>query len=341
MFSEDSMKRIACTVLVLVTLWLRPDQEPIYIYPVGSFEYAGNRHILVLKQWATETLELYDWNSTTSRMSKMLMSTYTPACVMMLPDLSGFSFVDNGRIRIKRFVKWAVKTLDIYEPIYGIEFIRWLDEQTCYFHAKCDGHYGIYTINMEEELVALYAGSSVDYLFPFMVGASCFCIEKSGTHSLCNYKIIRCSQGRAPEVIATFGSQQLALLEMQSEHEGYVLGYEIKGPMVHFHWYQLMYEENAWRLNIVLDFNVPEYLLYGPRRLYESILPFVPRIIGSCIYYSSYDSITQKMALYKFNRKKDTLETKMHTDKHLFAPIFDHKKGWCGGTMFPCDLTNL
>ena len=138
----------------------------LYVYPIAAFKLFGTQHMLVLKQWSPQELELSDWNITTGSMNKILMSMYTPAAVTLLPDKSGFSFVDNGRIRIKRFEKRAVKSLDIYDPVYGIELIHWIDNQTCYFHAQSDGRYGIYTLTMEEELTLIMASSFLIICIP-------------------------------------------------------------------------------------------------------------------------------------------------------------------------------
>jgi hypothetical protein len=334
------MARLFFIALFYTGMWAA--EQPLYIYPVGSFEHAGSSHLLVLMQWSLERIELYDWNSATGLMSKILMSLYTPACVTVLPDSTGFSFVDNGRIRIKRFEKRAVKSLDINKPIYGIELIRWLDNQSCYFHAKYDGHYGIYMVNLEEELVPVLTSSSADYMYPFIVGSLCFCIERTGRPSRLTYKVVRCRPGASPEVIATFGARPPTMLHMQSTCEGYVLTYEMQGPMVLFHYYQLICRDKDWTVRSLIDFRVPGVLLYGPNRLYESLLPFVPRIVDSYIYFSSYDSTAQKMVLYSYDRQTCAIKKcEVATLGHLFAPIFCGKRGWCGGTAFPHEIKSM
>ena len=334
------MKYILFLLSLLLSngLCIGHSENPLYVYPVASFEQLGTLHMLVLKQWSLDDLELYDWNIATGLMSKTLMSMYTPAAVTMLPDASGFSFIDNGRIRIKRFEKRAVKSLDIYDPVYGIELINWLDNQTCYFHAQSDDRYGVYTLTTEEELKPVLKDNSVDYLYPAVVNQTIFFIERVKSKKQLSYKIGTRAfddQDAQPQIIADFGSRVIMLLTMQFVNEGFVIEYVHGAECQLFHYHHLIKIDGTWQTHELFTFQVPHEFFAGPNRIYESILPLVPRDIGQYIYFSSYDESVRRLVLYRFNKLTKKSECIVQSSGNLFVPVFYGNHGWCGGTSYP------
>lgn len=326
----------AVMLLLLGHISFAHSEQPLYTYPVAGYEAHGNKHLLVLNQWSLE-LELYDWNNETGQINKVLAACYTPASVSILPDISGFSFVDNGRIRIKRFEKRAVKTLDIYEPVYGIEIVRWLDAQTCYFHAQSDGRFGIYSLTIEEELSPLLISATADFLYPSIINNNLFFIEHGidrdyaiGTCSLtCNDKI--------PVTIINFSTKPLCFLYMKNLKEGFVIECDKKALYYLFHYHHLIDNGSQWQHEQLFSFEIPqEFFINGPQHLYESLVPLIPRMIGDKIYFSSYNTQTGYLDLSCFCIITRSIEQVASNLGHIFPPYFIGSEGWAGGSIFPC-----
>jgi hypothetical protein len=341
-YNEDAMRfMLYLTSLLLIEhACLASSENPLYTYPVAVYERFGNPHMLVLKQWSLENLELYGWNMTTGDMTKVLMSSYVPSAVTMLPDQSGFSFVDNGRIRIKRFEKRAVKSLDIYDPVYGIELIRWLDSQTCYFHAQADGRYGIYMLTLEEELTPILIHKSVDYTYPTIIENDLFYIERRiDNKKKQSFSIGTCSIAsscRYTNNLVNFGTKPLIMLQMVTAYEGFVIECDVQQELYTFHYHHLTKSGSNWQRRELFPFQVPqEFFIDGPKRLYESLLPLAPRAAGDGIYFSSYDKQIGRLALYRFSLQAGHAERIAGTSGHLFTPVFLGKLGWAGGTTYP------
>lgn len=331
----------AVILMLLGSTFQAHSDEPLYTYPVAGYEIQGAKHLLVLKQWSLEDLELYDWNSTTGQMNKALMAYYTPAAVSLLPDISGFSFVDNGRIRIKRFEKRAVKTLDIYEPVYGIEIIHWLDAQTCYFHALSDGLFGIYSLTLDADLTPLLTSTAANFLYPYIIDNSLFFIKReidSEQHPL--YSFGTCSlsgSDRTPVTLLTFSTKPLRFLYMKNLKEGFAIECDKNGPYYLFYYHHLIDKGTEWQDELLFSFEIPqEFFINGHRRLYESLVPLLPCMIGDKIFFSSYNTKTGYLDLSCFCIKTNSIEQVASNLGHIFPPYFVGSEGWVGGSFFSC-----
>jgi hypothetical protein len=147
--------------------------------------------IYVLHQKSSTHVELWQWNPETHQTVKALLSTFTPAGLQVLPNNSGISFIDQGRIRVKKFIKRSPKALEIYKPLYNIGTLSWLDEYAAYFSAKEHDNYGIYQIDLASNLHCIRSSLVVDCMYPVKVGATLFCIERSLDRPH-HYAIVRC-----------------------------------------------------------------------------------------------------------------------------------------------------
>ena len=335
-----NMRSCLMCLMLLHLPRLMGTQDPVYTYPVARYKHIRD-HLLILKQWSINQLELYDQDMATGIMTKVLMNMYIPAAVTVLPDQSGFSFIDNGRIRIKRFEKRAVKSLDIYAPIYGIEFIRWLDNETCYFHAKSDGHFGIYTLTLDQELTPLLAHEDSDYMYPCIQNSELFFVERKKNKEKYYYNIQSMSDIHSQykkNVILDNGIKPIIMLHMTNTEEGFFIECEQPHNLYIFHYYQMVKKENSrWHCFKLFSFKVPpEILIDGPQRLYESLLPLVPRLSDHIVYFSSYDEEIGKLAIYSFSLKTKLIE-RIAGDKsgHLFVPLLVDKQMIIGGTLYP------
>lgn len=138
----------------------------------------GKDIVYVLYQKSISHVELWLWNPDTKIATKGLLSSYTPAGLKMLPYNFGFSFVDNGRIKVKRFSRRSPKSIDIYEPIYNIGEIEWVDEDNFYLSAKKDGHFGVFQVDSHGIIQNILEEKHKDCMYPQKVGQDLFYIER-------------------------------------------------------------------------------------------------------------------------------------------------------------------
>lgn len=165
--------------LFSMVLWAGIAQSQEYVYPVASFNKDGQDYAYLFYQKSLKHIELWLWNVQTHTAQKALLSAYTPAGVRCLPDNSGFSFVDNDRIRIKEFVKRSARSIDVYEPIYDIGVVEWLDSTYGYFSAKHEGLSALFLINQRDATVSCIAAlHNGDCLYPVIVDSELFYIER-------------------------------------------------------------------------------------------------------------------------------------------------------------------
>src|SRR5579872_7448020 len=118
-----------------------------YLYPVAAYKTPeGASRLLLLYQKSSANIELWEWDPITKHANKALPASHTPAGVRMLPDNSGFSFIDEDRIRIKKFTKRSAKTLELREPLHSLGPVTWAEDGTGYFHAQGKKNFCIFGI---------------------------------------------------------------------------------------------------------------------------------------------------------------------------------------------------
>src|ERR1700722_17690204 len=160
------MKIIQKLILICFGLYSVPMIAQEFLYPVGVYDKQGESLVYLLYQKTIGHIELWLWNPTTKKIHKALLSSFTPAGLRMLPGGSGFSFIDNGRIKIKQFAKRSPRSLDLYEPIYDIGIIEWINPFQCYFSAKENNRTKIYQANTRGEIVQVVGSATYDCLYP-------------------------------------------------------------------------------------------------------------------------------------------------------------------------------
>lgn len=306
--------------MILASICIFMSTLPIaYLYPVLSIDEAN---VLICYQPNSENIELYVFNVISKSMSKIVSSQYRTAAVRLLPDVSGISFVDNGMVRIKRFAARSVKTLEIFDPLYGIDFVEWLDASTCYFHAQSDGYFGIYSLSLDEIIKPLIVVNGVDCMYPQIVGSTLFYIERCYLGNKTLYTIKRRSYTNKFPIdkqVLCMGNRQIIFLTMVSISEGNFLEYCLNGDSITF-WYHRLQYFHDWHDAVLFTFSLPKYFFSdGPNRLFESLSPFIPKRINNEIYYSSMSNNIIHLYLY------DTLTTSTRKvlDKVnvLFPPV--------------------
>lgn len=371
------LSRLSCLFLLvspLFSLWSAEE----YIYPLTAIEHGdGNAMVYVLHQKSSKQTELLLWDPATKATYRGLASSFSPAGFVLLPHRNGFSFIDEGRIRIKFFEKRAPRAIDLYEPLSTITLIHWLDESCMYLSAQKDGRRGIFQVSLYGEVVEILSDASNDYSYPCKVGDVLFYCRRSATDRTnkimcCPYPRIQMNDSSFNDAVTAeqrmqeliFGrsnqntmfpktciKEQVSLvdcgtrnpifLHMDSEEEGFYEEHSMnlgcdQAEMKFYHC-RLYKCNETWHHERLFSFTLPRAILLNNEhdRLYESILPCIPRKIENKIYFSSYDSSQRTMDVWSFDMSTKGMRqiTKAQRGETFLSPVKIGKKMCYGGNI--------
>jgi hypothetical protein len=320
-----------------------------YIYPIASL-YDGES-ILYIHQHSITNLELFKWDIKTNHKEQILWSIFNPAGLLLLPDNSGFSFIDNGRLKIKLFQKRSPKAIDFDEPLFNINALTWIDAHTCYCSAKQNNNFALFQLQDNGTAQCLLSGDDKDYMYPQKINEDLFYIERYTLQDISGvlyYKVMTSSYEhydyriKPTELIFDFENTPIIFLTMISETKGFVLSHaqnvDDNNPTILFTYYQIIKQNNAWYKNILFYFEIStNLLLKNEHQLYESLLPLLPRIVNDKVYFvdcSKNNSHYLEPYVYDTATaitKKITLPIKKQG--HCFTPLLCGKNFYCGGTL--------
>lgn len=306
-----------------------------YIYPVAFCPYT--KCLLTLVQTHNGS-QLFAWDTQTHAYNQLLWSEYTPVSISLIPGGIGFSFIDNGLIKVKQYLKKSAKTVLLELPIEHITQIHWLDNQTFYAHGYYHNRYCIVRITTDGNVTFLKKDTHVDYTYPQKVGDLLFYIQHahaSNTYEVCytGYK-----NPSYQENIFSLSDVQPLFLHMQSETEGFFVSKDEmqvgKCQNERFRCFRFWKNETSWTYNWLFDFELPRELLVGEYRLYESLLPLLPYYNGDHIFFLSLVNHTF-LSLYKYTistQKTDWCFS--YENQHVIGMVMDEIDGipilYCG-----------
>jgi len=322
------MMRVILFSLFLTTTFVSAYE---FLYPVAYSKQREKTNVYVLYQKSTNHVELWIMDEETGIASKGLLSSYTPAGLQLLPNKSGFSFIDNGRIRIKTFAKRSPKSIDIYEPVYHINVIHWLDDKRFYMSAKKNGSFCIFQLDQQGIIDFILEELDVDYMYPQKKGDDLFYIERTVEHGFkrerVTHRVVRTIypvvERKLPvlsendtceseivlddfinsdfspkqimptekECIVDFKSSAIAFLHMVSDTQGFLLEHptdvDRRDKLIPFNYYEIKKGDDGWECNELFQFSVPAHIILHKSyaRLYESMLPLLPKYKDGFIYF--------------------------------------------------------
>lgn len=335
------MRLLYCLVC-LISVFVCKINTIEYMYPVASLK--NETTFLYLHQFSPQCIKLFTWNTITDSSEQILWSLYNPAGLCLLPNNAGFSFVDNGRLRIKSFYKRAPKTVDFDEPIFNINALEWIDEHTCYCSAQHNKLFSIFQLHDNGTMHCLKTDKNKDCMYPQKIDNQLFYIERqedSATKTR-NYRIIQTTyyNSEQSELVINFKENPIIFLKMVSETKGFVLEHEKNkmhdASVLFFSYYQLI-KHGIWQKKLLFTFKIPTCLVLEDcqERLFESILPLLPRIINNKIYFVDcsyshnnmlklyfYDLLTMEQSNIAMKKQKG----------HVFVPIACGDKLYVGGS---------
>ncbi len=338
------MRRLYGILLLFYTQILSATE---YIYPVAAF--GDGKSILYIHQHGPTKIELFEWNTEINHAEQILWSVFNPAGLTMLPNNSGFSFIDNGRLRIKLFQRRSPKAIDFDEPIYNIDSLHWIDDHSCYCSAQYNDNFGLFQLHDDGTMKCLAAENGKDYMYPQKIGDQLFYIERSAPINglgVSHYTIMilaypnNDSSLMPAELIVNFHDTPIVFLTMISHQEGFVLEHtrnrDSDSTTMQFSYHRIIKEGNIWCKNLLFSFVIPTYLLlHGEQGLYESILPLLPRIVGNKIYFVNCTKKNKFNLEPYFYDLMTTITQKITVPAkkgHYFVPIQCKNKFYFGGT---------
>ncbi len=321
-----------------------------FLYPVGVDSHRSLVYLLYQKN--PTHIELWGWDYKTKRANQMLFSRFTPAGFRMLPGGDGFSFIDNGLLKIQQFLKRSPRTVEFDAPIYNVEVVHWVDAKLCYTSGKYVDHFGIFAIDYDGAISPLCLSDSSDCMYPQKVDADLFYIERD---SQWQYRVMRTDYILPPsyetfqerrawneshvlpsERILDFGNNPIIFLSMVSSNEGFMIGHSPtisnRDSLVQFEYYHITKQDDTWNSETLFSFEIPsKFLVLGHRsRLYEALLPLLPQHDADRITY--VDSVNGDLGLFVYDRKTKTREILFHEENHSrFASIRVEARVFCGG----------
>jgi hypothetical protein len=345
--------------LFAILLFPSPSHSIQYFYPIAELD----QRVYCIYQSSPEIIAMIVWDHEHKEMVPGLLSHFMPAGLRLLPDKSGYSFLDNGILRVKKFMKRSPKSLEFYTPIYNINVPVWIDAQTGYFAAKVRDTYGIFQFDINANLACLLIDPKKDLMYPQKIDTTLFYIErvKRGlgyqfrvltieypTHvdmerddEMVAFKPILSNQ--IPNEIFDFNNEPIAFLSMQNANTGFLVSYpehiEDDAKVIVCSYYQLS-QKDGWGEKRLFDFVIPAPLLFKSSgdRLYESILPLLPYHSGNDIYFAdarSSGGLNLNLFVYHIaNGAIEQLTFADQPDQHFFGPILVENFLYCGGTEF-------
>lgn len=335
-------------IVLIATFWFCSFFGGEFLYPVGVS--SDEEVVYVIYQKTNTHLELWEWDYKTRYANQMLLSRYSPAGFVLLPDKSGFSFIDDGVLKVKQFIKRSPRIIEYDAPLYNVELVNWIDSYHCYASGKYNDYFGIFQIDWDGVVAPIVYQHKKDALYPQKIGDSLFYIERTEESQYqikqvpyhlksidtLNEKFSSCSNGKSECTIIDFKEKPIAFLRMISENEGFVVEYpqsvSKNEDSILFNYHHFKYN-NGWTVSLLFTFNIPtEFLIKNEMRLYESILPLLPCVSKQAVYYVD-SSESGFLSLYWYdliNGKNNSLGC---TNQHVFGIKESEKGVFYGGVL--------
>ena len=301
-------------IFLIISLIFHKNYTEQFIYPIAGFD--DKNQIMVLYQKSVDDIELWIWNTHNHTAIKGLSSFLIPANLRMLPSGKGFSFIDQGYIKIKEFAKRSPRTLPIYEPIGLFSNMNWIDDETFYFVAQQGDHFQIFEGNVQADIKQL-THELADALYPQKIGSQLFYMQRGINHQVSimsrpwNFE----NNESMNTIVMQALAQQSCFLKMINESEGfYIQSPTHKSDTIQdsyeFSCYHIFQQNDAaWVSDKIFTFKIPSKYIIGSDRLYESIEPFLPNYTQSgYVYYNNWQHELEQFQLYVFNIATKNIE---------------------------------
>ncbi len=290
-----------------------------FTYPVGIIHQGANTTLLYLHQYSNRmtTLDAYDMHNHV--VTPLLPQVFNPKEVTVLPDESGFSFIDNGRLRIKHFNKRWPHSCEFELPVCTIQWVTWIDKIHFLFNAQQQGRFGIYLGTIHDCCIPLYWKADIDCLFPTLLGNSLFFITQDSQqhYSIASasipsqdavhealYSLDQLNRPLIRQCTTIFTSDKcIAFLTMINTECGFFIVYPrtTQGSKAQFKCIILRKINNDWHEKHLFSFSIPlAYLNKNDEDyLVESLMPIMPQYDNNGILFLDAN-VKNKLCLFRY-----------------------------------------
>lgn len=335
-------------IFLIVCLIFYKNNAEQFIYPVADFD--NGKQLMLLYQKSLEDVELWIWDSCNQHAVKGLSSFLAPANLRMMPSGKGFSFIDQGYIKIKEFAKRSPKTLPIYEPIGLFSSMNWIDDENFYFVAREGDYFQIFKGDLEANIQRL-TYEQVDALYPQKIDSTLFYMQRDMNNQVAivarSWKPLPIDMNKNSSEnfsIIKKSSHQLCFLHMICDNEGFFLQAPIKkiknnngNDCYEFSCHHLLKNETEWVTEKLFTFQIPSKYVTGSARLYESLEPFLPNYTcKDSIYFVNWQHYLNQFELKKYLILDKNLENvpnqflQRNIPQQIFSPYIHQEKIYCG-----------
>ena len=195
-----------------------------FFYPVAYNQ--STKLMYIIYQKSLHLIELWTYDYENNLMQRGLLSIHSPGALRILPDGKAFSFIDQGKLRIKQTLKRSPKTINFSKPVYDIGLVEWIDNKTCYFSAKRNNHLSIFEGDTENKAITCIKEKKLsDCMYPQKIDKELFFIEQTSDNK---YKIIKTDylqNSNNEEIILNNENCPIAFLKMLSSAEGFFISH--------------------------------------------------------------------------------------------------------------------
>lgn len=310
-------------------------QSTFYRYPVATLD---ENNIIVIEQVDPNNLEVLLYNKQEHYYTKLLNSWFFPSDVQMLPDQSGFSFIDRGQFRIKFFDKKRPHTIAFPIDLFSIHNTSWVQDNQCLFTAKMNNYFHTFLLDLSSQEPQIFCfadfGKKVHCIYPQKINQTLFVIVKDQENM---HSIVK-TDWRPELVAADLNSDALVLqlcikpqkeplcfLHMVSDFQGYAIQLEEQkndGFCLYFTCCQIsQISDNVWQKQPLLFFKIPITMIMGnsKERLFESLFPLLPVYTAKSIVFTTYDESIGFCVVKEFDIFSNREILLKSATQHLFA----------------------
>jgi hypothetical protein len=341
------------------------------IYPIAS----DGQKIYSIYQKKPNQKEIWAFDLQQNEAWKSLFANYAPSAIKLLPNLAGFSFIQDGQLRVKYFHKRSPKRVAFNFPLKDFHSVEWLDLQQCYFSAR-RLHKNLIMIGEinQAEVHVIMEDCFGDALFPQKIEDNLYYIRKvNDRFSVIKTKFLNPFENEDQHIVVDFlpddddlllydaGLNKILGFKMIDQNCGYlVMMHEnLSDEFIKFSYHKICYNPNRafadpvlaknWQEKHLFDFVLNKNILADNSNQLDQIVEiFWPEhclvlhnetnIISENIFFTSTAS-NGTMNIFKYDHLTSQVIqiTDAAKDEHALRPILVGNKIYYG----QCLKTNI
>jgi hypothetical protein len=297
------------------------------IYPIA----ADGQKIYAIYHKKNKQREIWTYDLQKKEAFKTLFSNYAPSAVKLLPNLAGFSFIQDDQLRVKYFHKRSPKTVAFNLSLKDLHSVEWLDTLQCFFSARRlhKNLIMIGEINQAEAHVIMedFLG---DALFPQKIVDNLYYVRRvNDRHSVIKTKFLNPFENEDAQVVLDFlqdeddlllfdaGTCQIAGFKMADQNCGYlvIMHDNLSGGLIKFSYHKICYNQTRafpdpvlaknWQKKHLFDYVLDNKLVSDSTNQPEQIVEiFWPE---HCLVVDSSTNITTENIFFTSNASNGTM----------------------------------